>query len=185
MMRNVILTVIIIVGVYIAAAESRQQGLTGCPDRLLLERGLQQLSKSDWQSLTPASLQTIWPTKLDGLDCTNGTCQSVWSKDRIISGHCECCETFVFGNEDPASKDAVHLNNVIINYTVKSRSDAIATLKMFTKAMGVAQHDVDSIGRTAEQTFHLSAGRTERDIETRITQQRERWEIYLNIGAKH
>jgi hypothetical protein len=133
--------------------------LEGCPEPSVTARALAQLQRADWQGMTIAKLQATWPTQLDGLDCEAKGCTSVWSKGRIIGGHCECCETFFFDVDDAAGKShKEHLDVVVINYSASSREELVSVARDFAKAVGLAADKIDTVGQEASQEYSLAQG---------------------------
>jgi hypothetical protein len=86
------------------------------------------------------------------LDCDSAECKSVTSENRIIAGECECCETFYF-DKNAGSAQLGQFDIVIIHYSSAGRRDAIEAGKMFARAAGFAEADVEMIGQEARQHF--------------------------------
>src|SRR5439155_20835068 len=95
----------------------------------------------------------------DGLDCEAKGCTSVWSKGRIIGGHCECCETFFFDVDEGAGKSRKErLDVVVINYSASSRDELVGVARGFAKAVGLAADNIDTVGHEASQEYSLEQG---------------------------
>lgn len=161
----------------------------GCLDPNAIAGGLEKLGGIGWQNVSLQRLRSIWPTELDGLDCNSAVCQSVWSKDRIIKGHCECCTTFYFDVERSANAPKVEkLQNIIINYTGKSREEIVAVARSLATASGLRKSDATTIGDDALGNFSWkSRGEENKELyglEVRFTSQGALWELYFNL-ARH
>ena len=161
--------------------------LEGCADAPEIAKALAKLEEKDWQEVSLAQLRPIWPTELVGLSCDSDVCHSVWSKDRIIGGHCQCCATFSFkvqaGENGPRN---AQLDEVIINYAALQREEIVAIAKAFAKASGLGAADLATVGRDSVQNFHWSSLRGKHQelsgIEVRISREGRVWELYLNWG---
>ncbi len=162
--------------------------LEGCLDPNAITAALERIRVTDWRNVSLRGLRSIWPTELDALDCDTEVCHSVWSKDRIIKGHCQCCATFYFDvkhdSEGPSRRE--ELQNIIINYTGHHREEIVAAARAFAKASGLPESDLATIGNDAVQNFSWESTRgSEKDIygvELRFTRQGALWELYFNVG---
>jgi hypothetical protein len=167
--------------------EAKEARLAGCPDPIAVAAGLARLQQSGWQEVSVDRLRAIWPTPLEGLDCTADTCSSLWTKGRIIDGHCECCETFFFdARHGDDGIGGEHLNNIVINFSAGRREDVVSTAKTLAAASGLPAGDVASIGREALQNFHWYSTRQQRremlGVEIHIVRRASLWELYFNVG---
>jgi hypothetical protein len=128
--------------------------LEGCPDTSVTAEALARLQQVDWTAVSIAKLRATWPTNLGGLDCDVEGCTSLWHKGRIISEHCECCETFYFEVDGGKGKPRrEQLDALVINYSAPSRDDVVAVAKDFATAVGVPVAKLESIGREQSNEF--------------------------------
>jgi hypothetical protein len=171
----------------LASSQGANQ-LEGCLNPGVVASALETIHATDWRNVSLERLRSIWPTELDALDCDTEVCHSVWSKDRIIKGHCQCCATFYFDvkrNSDGSSRRE-ELQNIIINYTGLHRKELIADARRFARASGVPESDLATVGNDRVQNFNWeSASGNEKDIygvEVRFTRQGASWELYFNVG---
>jgi hypothetical protein len=158
--------------------------LEGCPTEAAIASGMAKLAADDWTSVSLAKLRTIWPTELSGLDCDADACRTVWSKDRIIGGHCECCSTFAFTiHQKDDGKRVDQLEEVILNYSVAERDLLVEAAKKIVGAAGLNATELATLGSTEEQDFHWAAGKKELStIELRFKHEGNVWELFLNWG---
>lgn len=121
--------------------------LIGCPDSASIAAGLAKVRDAGWGTVNRKQLETIWPTKLDALDCDSEACTSVWSMGRIIRGDCECCEIFVFDVKHEGNfKHEGSLSSFVIHYTVREGQDAVSIARGFAVAAGLPAAESGSIG---------------------------------------
>jgi hypothetical protein len=142
------------------------------------------LAADDWNSVSLAKLRTVWPTELSGLDCDAEVCHSVWSKDRIIAGHCECCATFAFTiHKKGDGKRVEQFEEVVLNYSTAERNLLVEAAKRMIGAAGLSATDVAALGSADEQDFHWAAGENELStIEVCFKHCGKVWELFLNWG---
>jgi hypothetical protein len=128
--------------------------LEGCQDPQLTASALAKLRSVPWRDISLDRLRAMWPGQVDGLDCDADHCTSLWTKGRIISGHCECCELFYFGTDGmEAMSGKQRLDAVVINYSTSSRAEAIETAKLYAKAVGVPMNLAPGIGNHGTNEF--------------------------------
>jgi hypothetical protein len=161
--------------------------LEGCANASEIAKPLATLAARDWRQVSLGELRQVWPTELAGLNCDSDVCHSVWSKDRIISGQCECCATFSFKVQSGESGSRrEQLDEVIINYSIMQRDQIVVVAKEFAVASGLKDADVATIGRDPVQNFHWTSPRGKDQelsgIELRINHRGRLWELYFNWG---
>jgi len=142
------------------------------------------LTADDWNSISLAKLRTVWPTELSGLDCDAEVCRTVWSQDRIIAGHCECCSTFAFTiHQKNGGKRVEQLEGVILNYSTDERDSLVEAAKRIIGAAGLDAINLATVGSADEQDFHWAADEKELStIEVRFKREGRVWELFLNWG---
>jgi hypothetical protein len=106
---------------------SRANELIGCPYPELVANSLNKIEQADWQNLSVDRVMSDWPVQFDELTCKDEhPCRILVSKERVIKGHCECCEAFVFDVEsDKNGKPKEKLVNVIIHYSSRNREELL------------------------------------------------------------
>lgn len=110
----------------------------------------------------------------------------MWSKDRIISGHCQCCATFILGVQGTAATPRTEaLDNVVLKYSISERAESIRIAKEFVRALGLSAPEVANIGNNSEQSFHwqLDNGKLAL-LFVDITRGADGWELYLNLSRR-
>ena len=189
MMRLSILVLTLLINVGSVSADPKSSlthpcNLRGCipPDAMSL--ALSKLYNLDRQTVSLEQLRTIWPTPIDAQDCDPGGCRAVWSKDRIISGQCQCCATFFFEvqgtNANPRTES---LNNVVVNYTVVSEAALPRIAKQFAVALGLQESEIVDVLKNPTQSFHWQAKNGQLVfLEIRCIHARNEWELYLNTS---
>jgi hypothetical protein len=128
--------------------------LEGCPEPSATAAALARLERVRWATIDVAGLRRVWPDNLDGLDCVNGRCSSLWSKGRIISGHCECCATFFFDEEKHSrAAPGQRLGVVVVNYSAGSFGEVVSAGRKFAASIGVPADEVATIGASGSRDF--------------------------------
>jgi hypothetical protein len=91
--------------------------LRGCLEVKKLTASIVKLRESNWKTISAEQLISIWPTPLEESACQSDKgCRLLVSKDRIISGHCECCEAFAFDvQQDDDGQRVERLHNVVFD----------------------------------------------------------------------
>lgn len=159
----------------------------GCLDPNAIAGALERIREVGWQNVSLQRLRSIWPRELDALDCDTEVCHSVWSKDRIIKGHCQCCTTFFFEvHHNPDGSRGEKLQNIIINYTGHRREEIVAAARGLARASGLGKSDLATLGNNPIHNFSWQSTRgDEKDlygVEVRFTRQGRLWELYFNIS---
>jgi hypothetical protein len=147
------------------------------------------LQEYDWQSVSSAKIQSIWPNSLTEVSCESKQgCRFLVSQDRIIGGHCECCETFVLDfkqNEDGSRTE--RLDNIIVHYSASNRKEVAEAAKEFAQAAGLAEARIATVGSDSVQKYEWQELRKQARqsyiLELRFTRAEHNWELYLSLGA--
>src|SRR6266403_5119751 len=89
-----------------------QSELRGCRSPNKIAGGLARLQTNDWKTVSVDRIQSIWLTAFDEVVCDDPKgCRFLVSKQRVIGGHCECCEAFKFelrrGTQTEELSDAI------------------------------------------------------------------------------
>jgi hypothetical protein len=185
-------TILLISLFFVAGAGSgaSQSGLLGCPDLSKIADALVRLQLENWRSVSVDRIASIWPSYLDELACSskNG-CRLVGSKNRIIAGHCECCETFNFDvdqNADGSRNE--HLRNVIIRYSTRTEEQVVDTARKLARAAGLPESQVAKInvGPFERYEWEENSGKRPRQsyiLEMRINRSDSHWELDFSLSA--
>jgi hypothetical protein len=167
---------------------SRANELIGCPNPQVVADVLTKLEKADWQSLSVDRVMSDWPIQFDELACEGERrCRILVSKERVIKGHCECCEAFVFDSEsDKDGKPKEKLVNVIIHYSASSREELLADAMIILGAAGLPDAKIRLLGHETAQRFEWESAHGKATLsnvlETNITKVGTNWELYASLG---
>jgi hypothetical protein len=163
---------------------------SGCQNPSTIAQVLVKLKEYDWQSVSSEKVQSIWPRSLTEVSCESKQgCRFLVSQDRIIGGHCECCETFVFEfKENDEGSRTERLDNIIVHYSARSRKKVAEAAKELVRAAGLAEVKVATVGSDSIQRYEWQAGvakqaRQSYILELRFTRAERNWELYLSLGA--
>ncbi len=167
-----------------ANGQSGDSRLEGCPDPTAIAAALAKLRNSRWQELTTARLQAMWPTELLGASCDSSTERSLESKGRIIGGHYECSEIFLFDVKRGTDRTAPEqLTNLVVHYSTARRQNATATAKIFARALGASESDVRHLGKESQNDFHWESAKDELShLVVEFSHERTVWTITLNFS---
>jgi hypothetical protein len=188
-----LVTVAAMTFVFLIAGGSQctETGLVGCPNPIDVAKGLRNLQQNNWTTISVERVISIWPNRFDELACErkNG-CRLLVSKNRVIGGHCECCEAFVFDTEQKGDGPRInHLNNIIIHYSSRSREKVVDAGRTFAEAAGLPRTEVAKVGTDSPQRYEWRDSATKQSgqsyiLELRITRADRNWELYLSLGAE-
>ena len=186
------------------AGQSALDRLEGCTDPLAIATALKTLKNIDWDDFskrldsTPlgepedsnpsvARLARIWPTPLRGAECDSKTCTLVISEGRIINGVIECGEAFDFEIDRKLNRTTERLHTIIVHYSTQKREDIVAVAKLFSRAVGLAEGDLVTVGKEAIQNFDCETktfGKESCGIQMQLHRLRfNRWNLYFVFGG--
>jgi hypothetical protein len=168
---------------------SAEQHLRGCQDPAVIGEALKSLQQNNWKKLSAQRVLSVWPSRFDELKCESGAgCRILVSKERVISGHCECCESFVFTVEmNQDGSEGEHLSDIIVHYSDPDKNFVIDAAKQMVEGAGLPKDQVGSIGRRPIQRFYWdderSAVRQSYTLELHLSRVGQQWELYMYILA--
>jgi hypothetical protein len=169
---------------------SSDSGLLGCPSPREIADSLGRVQQNSWRTISVERILSIWPSHFDEVACEGEKgCRLLVSKDRVIRGHCECCESFVFDvkrNEDGSRSE--HLNNIIVHYSAHSREEVVDAARIVARGAGLAEPESRTVGRDSVQRYEWKDSRQELPqsyiLETRVTRVDRNWELYLSLAVE-
>jgi|ERR1700722_17652607 hypothetical protein len=167
---------------------SHETELVGCPDPDLLAVSLTKIEKSDWQNLSVERVMSDWPVQFDELVCEGAPpCRILVSKERVIKGHCECCEAFVFNVEsDKGGKPKEKLVDVIIHYSSSNREDLLRDAMKILRGTGLPEAKIRLLGHETAQRSEWESVNGEATLnnllETKITKVGTSWELWASLS---
>ena len=168
-------------------SSSRANELDGCPDPELVADSLTKIEKVDWQNVSVDRVMSDWPVQFDELTCKGERpCRMLVSKERVIKGHCECCEAFVFDVEsDKNEKPKEKLVNVIIHYSSSNREELLTNAKRILSGAGLPDTKIRFLGHETAQRFEWESAYGKATfsnlLETNITKVAANWEFYASL----
>jgi hypothetical protein len=138
----------------------------GCSDVAAIAKAVSVARSSNWRTLSPDTILTIWPHALKTIERTT-TDVSGYSpykrsveaehyvellgyRGRVIGDRCECCETLVFeaGSSQPID---LQLKAIIIKHTEKKWVAALAV----TRQLGIA-----ALGDEGSKLLNIGSARS-------------------------
>lgn len=172
-----------------ANAQSVNSRLEGCRAPSKLGSDLNRLQQTSWETITSRTIVNTWPSPLDDIACErSGGCRLLVSKDRVIRGKCECCETFSFRlDQKPNGSREEHLENVILHYSATTKVSVIDAAKTIGLAVGLTKSDVEKIGSEYAQRYQWDDSREDIKqsyvLELRFSEVGNHWEVFLSLAA--
>jgi hypothetical protein len=166
----------------------RTNELIGCPDPQVVADSLAKIGKADWQNLSAERVMSDLPVQFDELVCeSERRCRILVSKERVIKGHCECCEAFVFNVEsDKGGKPKEKLVNVIIHYSSSNREQLLMDGVRILGAVGLPNAKLRLLGHETAQRFEWESAHGNATLsnllETNITKVGTNWELYASLS---
>jgi hypothetical protein len=163
--------------------------LRGCLEVKKLTASIVKLRENNGKTISAEQLISIWPTPLEESACQSDKgCRLLVSKDRIISGHCECCEAFAFDvQQDDDGQRVERLHNVIFHYSARSKTATVDAARKIGQAAGLPERELGRINSGSPQNYEWKReeGPVQQRfaIELRITQEDGNWELYLSLGV--
>jgi hypothetical protein len=159
--------------------------LVGCPNPATASEALAEIQRNDWRELSVERIQAIWRFPFDELKCESEKgFRMLVSKSRVINGHCECCEAFIFDverNEGGASVESLH--EIIIHYSATRRLNVVEAAKLLSHGAGMPKDKVATIARDSVQRFDWTdAGERNRQsylAEVQFTKVGSNWSFIL------
>ena len=159
--------------------------LAGCPDPVSLASGLVKLNSASWPDVDESTLRAIWPNEIGGSVCHEGTCTEFAHHGRIINDHPECAESFDFNGKLKDATVVPGLNSLTINYSTRTRTEAVAVTQTLAKAVGLSARDLATIGRDADQQFSWTESRRERHlvrVDVHLAKQGALWWLIFHFA---
>jgi hypothetical protein len=187
MKTTILLTAILVVAMVHDVAFPAEK--LGCPKATAIADALANIQKHNWNGISAASVMSIWPTSFDELRCdSQKPCRLLVSKNRVIGGHCECCETFQFDiKQGPSGSSSDRLRNIIIHYAAYNKSDLVRAAEELLRGAGLPEDKRITLGRDPVQRFEWTStqegSRQSYLAETQITRVGSDWEFYLSVTA--
>jgi hypothetical protein len=175
--------------ILIMTQAAHSSGLIGCPNPDVIANALQKLQERNWGSISVEKVESIWPTGFDELACESKSgCRLLVSKNRVIGGHCECCESFAFDVEAiPGGSHAERLDNFIVHYSAPSKGEVVHAAQRLAQGAGLTSVEAMTIGNDSNQRYEWKDSREQVRqsyiLELQFTRANPNWELYFSLGA--
>ncbi|HEY8716627.1 MAG TPA: hypothetical protein VIM00_14685 [Candidatus Acidoferrum sp.] len=156
-----------------------------------MSAALKIISESDWARISATELRSMWPTKLEAIDCDAGDCKTLRREDRAISHECQCCEIFHFevDRDDHGASQKQRLHTIVLYYSDGRRNETLNAARAFAKSLGLPETDLETIGLKPLQSFHWYVDRNgHREIvlvEIRTVCRHGVWTVFFHVSRQH
>lgn len=168
---------------------SAQQGrrLEGCVDPKIIATVLGAMRQEKSRPISEEQFRAMWPTELADFEVDPpANSRSFRSDDRILKGHCECCEVFTFNARQDGGATLLELDSVTVNYSARRRDTLVAMAKLFAQSVGLRASDLKTIGAEQSQGYQWESikgkGRRAYLIDLRFTREKGLWKMYFHTA---
>jgi hypothetical protein len=155
---------------------------SGCLDPDAMAKALMAIQQRDWQELSYAQVQRLWPSHLFGIDCDSEACATVSDQGRIINGDCQCCALFVFDQIPIKGENSGPLHSIIIHYSAKTRKEVLTAMKTLALAFGMPKHHIASLGKESDQSFQWETDQSRKEfsvVDSSLSNRESLWRLYF------
>lgn len=172
---------------FILMGQAAQDGLPGCRQPSEVARNLTSLQQKNWKAVSSAQVGAIWPSPLEEIECkSTAGCHVLVSKDRVVNGHCQCCETFNFGFDQRLNGPRYeYLKSFVMHYTGQAKPEIIGAARQIARAFGLSDDESERVGSDSVQRFQWNNKKIHQsyDLEMQFAQVANSWELYLALSA--
>jgi len=95
--------------------------LEGCVDPKIIAAVLGAMRQEKSRPISEEQFRAMWPTELADFEVDPpANSRALQSDDRILKGHCQCCEVFTFNVRQDGGATLLELDSVTVNYSARS-----------------------------------------------------------------
>jgi hypothetical protein len=185
MRLNAILYVAIMLMPVVCTA--RQNGrLEGCVNQKKIATVLGEMRQENSRPISEEQFRAMWPIELADVEIGSKTSRTLQSDDRILKGHCQCCEDFEFNVRQEGGAAPLELHGVIVNYSARRRGTLVEMAKLFARAVGLGEADLQTVGTKSSQDYQWEKikGKERRAyvIELHFTREEGLWKMHFSTA---
>jgi hypothetical protein len=161
--------------------------LEGCVEPKIIATVLASMRQEKSRPISEEKFRAMWPTELADFEVDPpADSRSLRSDDRILKGHCECCEVFTFNLRQDGGATLLELDGVTVNYSAGRRDTLVAMAKLFAQSVGLRASDMKTIGAEQSQGYQWEKikGKERRAylIDLRFTREKGLWKMYFDTA---
>ena len=167
---------------------AQQDGrLEGCVDPKIIAAVLNEMRQENTRPISMEQFRAMWPTEMDDAEVNPpANHRSLQSEDRILKGHCQCCEVFEFNVRREGRATLLELHSVTINYSARRRGTLVEMANLFGRAVGLGAADLKTVGAESSQGYQWEKikGKERRAyvIDLRFTREDGLWKMYFSTA---
>ena len=160
--------------------------LEGCVEPEIITTVLGEMRQENSRRISLEQFRAMWPTELVGAEVNPPPDSlSLRSKDRILKGHCQCCETFMFNVRQGGGATPLQLRGVTVNYSARGRATLVEMSRRFARAVGLGAADLKTVGAQQWQNYQWEVKGEERRaylIDLRFTREDGLWKMFFRTA---
>ena len=187
MIRLIAVLYLMIVLTPVVCYAQRDRGLEGCVDPKIIATVLGAMRQDDSRPISEAQFRAIWPIELTDAEVNPPVNRrSFRSDDRILKGHCQCCEVFEFNVRQDGGATPMELRGVTVNYSMRRRDPLVAMAKLWARAVSLGPADLKTVGAESSQGYQWEKIKGDERrayiIDLRFTREEGLWKMYFRAG---
>ncbi len=183
-MRLTAILYMMIVLMPVVCSAQQASRLEGCVDPKIIATVLTSLRHEKSRTISEEQFRAMWPTELSDAEVNPpADRRSFQSNDRILKGHYECSEVFLFNVRPNGGTTPLELRGVIVNYSARRRDALVAMAKLFARSVELGAPDLRTVGAEQSQGYQWEKIKGEERraylIDLRFTRERGLWKMYF------
>jgi len=186
-MRLIAVLYMIFVLTPIVCSAQHDSRLEGCVDPKIIAKVLGEMRQENSRRISVEQFRAMWPTELVGAEVNPPPSRlSFQSDDRILRGHCQCCEVFTFNVRQDGGATPLELQGVTVNYSARRRDTLVEMAKLLAHAVGLGEADLQTVGAEQSQNYQWEKIKGEERraylIDLRFTREEGLWKMYFHTA---
>lgn len=186
-MRLFVVLCMMLVLTPVVCSARQDSRLEGCVDPAVIAKVLGEMRPDNSRPISVEQFRAMWPVELVGAEVNAPADRlSFRSNDRILKGHCQCCETFTFNVRAEGGNTPLQLRGVTVNYSARRRDALVEMAKLFAQSVGLGAADLKTVG--AEQTQNYQWEKIKGDerrvyaLDLGFTREDGLWKMHFNAA---
>lgn len=186
-MRFIVVLYMMIVLTPVVCSAQQDRRLEGCVDPKIIATVLGAMRQDNSRPFSEAQFRAIWPIELGDAEVNPpANRRSFRSDDRILKGHCQCCEIFEFNVRQDGAATLLELRGVTVNYSTRRRDTLVAMAKLFARAVDLRPADLRTVGAESSQGYQWEKIKADERrayvIDLRFTPEAGMWKMYFSTA---
>lgn len=171
----------------VVCAVQRSDRPEGCVDPKIIAKVLGEMRQENSRRMSVEQFRAMWPIELVSAEADPPPSRlSFQSNDRILRGHCQCCEVFTFKVSQDRGAAPLELQGVTVNYAKRDRDTLVVMAKLFAQAVGMENADVKTVGAKHSQNYQWQKTKGDErrlySLDLRFTRKEHLWKMYFHAA---